>query len=189
MRFFKKKVIVLMLSAFVLLVCKVNAFAGKNSWEGVLKVGKPLPDALLSRYGKPDVRLNNLKGRIKIISIVPQLNTPTCDEQTHRFSETNGGLDKHLDILTISTNSAEGQFQFARKANIENLIFLSDAPNYDFGKKTGLLRASFNYLKRTVIVADENNIIRYVDFVPGGGLPNIEKALHEAKKVLDQGKG
>jgi len=56
-------------------------------------------------------------------------------------------------------------------------------------KKTGLLRASFNYLKRTVIVADKNNIIRYVDFVPGGGLPNIEKALREAKKVLDQAKG
>jgi thiol peroxidase len=188
MKFFKNKIVILGISAFILLALKVNAFAGKNSWEDVLQVGKALPDAVLSQYGKSDVRLKNLKGRIKIISVVPQLNTPTCDEQTHRFSETNGGLDKHLDILTISTNSAEGQSQFARKANIENLIFLSDAPNYDFGKKTGLLRESFNYLKRTVIVVDQNNIIRYVDFVPGGGLPNIERALHEAKKILDQAK-
>jgi thioredoxin-dependent peroxiredoxin len=186
MRFFKNKVAILGLSAFILLAFKVNAFAGKNTWEDVLQVGKTLPDALLSRYGKPDIHLKSLKGRIKIISIVPQLNTPTCDEQTHRFSETNGGLDKYLDILTISTNSAEGQSQFASKAKIENLIFLSDAPNYDFGKKTGLLRESFNYLKRTVIVVDQNNIIRYVDFVPGGGLPNIERALDEAKKVLDK---
>jgi thiol peroxidase len=188
MRFFKNKFLILGLSAFVLLVFKVNAFAGTDSWKDVLQVGKTLPDALLSRHGKPDVNLNNLKGRVKIISVVPQLNTPTCDEQTHRFSETNGGLDKHLDILTISTNSAYGQSKFAKKANIENLIFLSDAPNYDFGKKTGLLRESFNYLKRTVIVVDENNVIRYVDFVPGGGLPNIERALNEAKKVLKQTK-
>jgi len=142
MSFFKNKVFVLGFSALILLAFKVNAFAG-NSWEDVLKVGKPLPDALLSRHGKPDIRLNNLKGKIKIISVVPQLNTPTCDEQTHRFSETNGGLDKHLDILTISTNSAKGQSQFARKAKIKNLIFLSDAPNYDFGKKNGITKGEF----------------------------------------------
>ena len=39
-------------------------------------------------------------------------------------------------------------------------------------------------LRRTVIVADQNNIIRYVDFVPGGGLPNIKKALEEARDLL-----
>ena len=43
-----------------------------------------------------------VKGKIKIVSIVPQLNTPVCDEQTHRFSEKNGGLDKEVDIITIN---------------------------------------------------------------------------------------
>ncbi len=186
MSFFKSKTVVLGISIFFLLALQSNAFANQVSKEDVLQVGKPLPDALLSRYEKSDIHLNSLKGKVKIISVVPQLNTPTCDEQTHRFSETNGGLDKHLDILTISTNSAEGQYKFAQKAKIGNLIFLSDAPNYDFGKKTGLLRSSFNYLKRTVLIADKDNIIRYVDFVPGGGLPNIERALKEAKKVLDE---
>jgi thiol peroxidase len=152
-------------------------------------VGKVLPNAVLAQYGKPNLNLNSLKGKVKIISVVPQLNTPTCDEQTHRFSETNGGLDQFVDILTISTNSAEGQFQFAKKAKIGNLIFLSDSPSYDFGKRTGLLKSNFGYLKRAVLVADKNNVIRYVDLVPGGGLPNIEKALKEAKKVLEESKG
>jgi thioredoxin-dependent peroxiredoxin len=188
MSFIKNKIFIVGLLAFFLLAFEGNVFADKSSREDVLHVGKTLPDALLSRYGKPDVSLDSLKGKIKIISVVPQLNTPTCDEQTHLFSETNGGLDEHLDILTISTNSAEGQFKFAKKANIDNLIFLSDAPNYDFGKKTGLLRESFNFLKRTVLVADKDNVIRYVDFVPDGGLPNIERALHEAKKILNEAK-
>ena len=39
-------------------------------------------------------------------------------------------------------------------------------------------------LRRTVLIADEKNIIRYVDFVRGGGLPNVEKALKAARQVL-----
>ena len=39
-------------------------------------------------------------------------------------------------------------------------------------------------LRRTVLVIDENNIIRYVDFVPSGGLPDIKGALKAAKEVL-----
>ena len=31
---------------------------------------------------------------------------------------------------------------------------------------------------------DEKNIIRYVDFVRGGGLPNIKKALKAARQIL-----
>ena len=37
-------------------------------------------------------------------------------------------------------------------------------------------------------VVDENNVIRYADFVPGGGLPDINRALKEARKVLNKKK-
>ena len=59
-----------------------------------------------------------------------------CDKQTHVFSETNGGLDKQVDIITLSTNTIEEQHLFAKKAKIHNLLFLSDNPSYQFGKKT-----------------------------------------------------
>lgn len=172
-------------SMFVLLIAQPLRAGGLPSPREVLQIGQALPEAVLVRHGKPSVSLSSLKGRVKIISVVPQLNTPTCDEQTHRFSETNGGLDKHLDIITISTNPARVQSEFADKANIHNLTFLSDAPDYDFGTKTGLLNPAFSFLKRMVLVADAENIIRYVDFVPGGGLPQIDRALQAARKVLN----
>ncbi len=159
--------------------------AGKNRFE-VLKVGQKLPNARLLQDGKPDIELDQLKGRVKIISIVPKLNTPTCDEQTHKFSEENGGLDKQVDIVTISTNPADVQTAFAQKAKIHNILFLSDAPGYEFGEKTGLIRRDMKFLMRTVMVVDEDNIIRYVDFVPGGGLPQIEEALKAARRVLEK---
>lgn len=149
-----------------------------------LQVGKILPNAILKRFGQSDIELKDLQGKVKIVSVVPQLNTPVCDEQTHRLSESNGGLDKQVDIITISTNTAQGQYDFAQKANIKNLTFLSDNPDFDFGKNTGLLIEGMGMLRRTVLIADEKNIIRYVDFVRGGGLPNIKKALKAARQVL-----
>ena len=174
---------------FGFFLVSLNGFANaKNKSSDILKVGKPLPNAKLSAYGNMGVDLKDLKGKIKIISIVPKLNTPVCDKQTHKFSETNGGLDKEIDIITLSTNSAEAQHQFAEKAKIKNLLFLSDSPDFSFGKKTGLLIEGMDVLRRTVIVTDQNNIIRYVDFVPSGGLPNIKKALKAAQDLLEASK-
>ena len=176
-------------SLLVFMIMPVEGFSGNViSSRDILVVGKPLPEAKLKAYGAADVDLKSLKGKIKIISVVPQLNTPVCDKQTHRFSETNNGLDKHVDIITVSTNSSEGQYQFSIKSNINNLIFLSDKPDFEFGRNTGLLIEGMNILRRTIIVADKENIIRYVDFVPGGGLPDIDKALQAASDLLSLSK-
>ena len=176
---------ILCLLVFGMLLCPVKGFPNQvNSSSDILMVGKPLPDAKLKSYGLPDVHLKNLKGKIKIISVVPQLNTPVCDKQTHRFSETNNGLDKYVDIITVSTNTADGQNEFSLKANISNLLFLSDTSNFSFGRSTGLLIEGMGVLRRTIIIADQDNIIRYVDFVPGGGLPNVNKALKAASNLL-----
>ena len=160
-----------------------NANSEINRSE-VLKIGKTIPNAQLNRFRQANIQIDDLKGKIKIISVVPKLNTPVCDKQTHQFSEKNGGLDKRVDIITISTNTPQGQDDFAKKANISNLTFLSDNHNFDFGKNTGLLIKEMGMLRRTVLVVDEKNIIRYVDFVPGGGLPDIKGALNAAKLVL-----
>ena len=155
-----------------------------NSSLDILMVGKTLPDAQLKSYGIANVEISSLKGKIKIISVVPQLNTPVCDKQTHQFSETNNGLDQHIDIITVSTNTPDGQYEFAKKAKIHNLFFLSDNLDFQFGRSTGLLIEGMGVLRRTIIIADNDNIIRYLDFVPGGGLPNIKKALKAASDLL-----
>ena len=176
-------ILIMLIVYFILFPLKAFTYTATSSAE-VLKVGQPLPDAKLKAYGKMDVNLNELKGKIKIISVVPKLNTPVCDKQTHIFSETSGRLDKDVDIITLSTNTIEEQNLFAKKANIHNLVFLSDDPSFQFGKKTGLLIDGLGVLRRTVMVIDQNNIIQYVDFVPGGGLPNIKKALEVARDLL-----
>lgn len=150
----------------------------------ILTPGATLPVAILiGEEGKP-VDLESLKGRVKILSMVPKLGTRVCDEQTHRFSEHNGGLDQFLDIVTISTNPSEEQTRFSEKADIHNMIFLSDSPDFDFGKKTGLLLPERGILHRAIIVADAENIIRYVEMVPLSQLPDFEGAFEAARQIL-----
>lgn len=146
--------------------------------------GATLPNAVLQGANGKTVQLNDFKGKVKILSMVPQLNTPVCDEQTHRFSEQNKGLDQYLEIVTISTNTAEDQAGFAEKAHITNITFLSDAPEFDFGKQTGLLLPRHGILHRAVLVADADNVIRYVELVPMSQLPNFQAAYESARRVL-----
>lgn len=148
--------------------------------------GHELPDATLLYANNSKMQLNTLKGRVKILSMVPQLNTPVCDEQTHRFSEKNEGLDQHLEILTISTNTYDDQALFAEKAGIVNVTFLSDSPHFDFGEKTGLLHPIHQILQRSVMVVDEDNIVRYIEIVPMSQLPNFSAAFDAARRVLGQ---
>lgn len=162
-----------------------SAVAGDDG-RPTFKVGDPLPDASLMGSDGAPVRLVQAKGRVRLISIVPQLNTPVCDEQTHHFSEQNGGLDRKIEIVTLSTNTSDDQLAFARKAHISNMTFLSDAPTFEFGKRTGLLVPMYNILHRAVLVADAENIIRYVQLVPMGELPNFEAAYDAARKLAAQ---
>jgi thiol peroxidase len=159
--------------------------AGGPGGEGqpTLKIGDRLPDAALIGSGSKPVRLADAKSRVRLISIVPQLNTPVCDEQTHHFSEQRGGLDREVEIVTISTNTWEDQALFAKNAGISNITFLSDAPSYEFGKRSGLLLSPYKILHRSVIVSDADNIVRYMQLVPMGELPNFDAAFEAASRI------
>jgi thiol peroxidase len=164
-------------------VAGISAGAPGGEGQPNFKIGDRLPDAGLIGSGSTPVRLADAKGRVRLISIVPQLNTPVCDEQTHHFSEQNGRLDKTVEIVTISTNTWDDQAAFARKARISNITFLSDAPSYEFGKRSGLLLPPHKILHRSVIVSDADNIIRYMQLVPMGELPNFDAALEAARRI------
>ena len=110
-----------------------------------------------------------------------------CDEQTHRFSEDNGGLDRFVEFVTLSTNTPDDQARFAAKAGIANITFLSDQPSFEFGKRTGLFIPMLKVLHRAVIVVDAGNVIRYIEIVPMGQLPNFDAAYEAAKKLIEQG--
>lgn len=172
------------MARFVIMFCVCLLPSFTSAMPTTISRGQPLPSVTLVGADHVAVDLNQLKGRVKILSIVPQLNTPVCDEQTHRFSENNGGLDRQVQIVTICTNTFDDQQLFARKSKIKNITFLSDSPAFEFGRKTGLLHPMHQILQRAVLVVDQKNFIRYVEIVPMSQLPDFEAAYDAARQVL-----
>jgi len=152
---------------------------------GVVEVGKPLPAAIVSSNELKPVNITDASGKIRIISVVPSLDTPTCDKQTHELSEDNDGLDKTVELLTISMDLPFAQSRFAKEAKISNITFLSDCKNREFGNNTGLLIEPLALLTRAVIVIDKDNIVRYLQVVPEiTALPDMQAAMQAARDLL-----
>ena len=152
---------------------------------GVVEVGKPLPAAIVSSNELKPVDIADAGGKVRIISVVPSLDTPTCDKQTHELSEDNGGLDKQVELVTISMDLPFAQSRFAREAKIGNITFLSDYKNREFGNNNGLLIEPLALLARAVIVTDKDNIVRYLQVVPElTALPDMQAAMQAARALL-----
>ena len=150
-----------------------------------IEIGKPLPSAVLTNSSLGPVNLADSKGKVKIINIVPSVDTKTCEEQTHQLSEKNGGLDKQVELITVSMDLPFAQSRFAKEAKISNVTFLSDYKTGEFGKNHGLLVGPLHLLARSVIITDKDNIVRYIQVVPElTNLPDMEAAMAAAKALL-----
>ena len=155
----------------------------------ITQVGKTLPTVRLPDLGLNMIDLQSFKGKVTILSVVPSLDTPTCEKQTHILSEDNKGLDQTANLVTISRDLPFAQKRFAKEANIHNLLFLSDYRDAEFGKSTGLLIEENRLLARAIIVLDREGVIRYLEVVPElARLPEMEKAFHSAWSLISKDK-
>ena len=149
-----------------------------------IKVGDTLRDAKLAGGDLKLLSLTEGKGKVRIISIVPSLDTKVCEQQTHYLSEKNRGLDRDIQLITVSVDTPFAQKRFAEEANIRNVTFLSDYRGGDFGRAYGLLIPDLHLLARSVMVVDKDNVVRYLQVVPEvASMPDMERAFEEARKV------
>jgi thioredoxin-dependent peroxiredoxin len=149
-----------------------------------IKVGDTLRDAKLAADDLKLVSLTEGKGKVRIVSIVPSLDTKVCEQQTHYLSEKNRGIDRDVQLITVSVDTPFAQKRFAEEANIRNVTFLSDYRGGIFGRAHGLLVSDLHLLARSVMVVDKDNVIRYLQVVPEvASLPDMEKAFEEARNL------
>lgn len=152
-----------------------------------IKVGDSLREVTLTQTDLSPIAITDTKGKgkVRIISVVPSLDTPVCEEQTHYLSEKNKGLDKMVELVTISVDTPFAQKRFAKEAKIANVTFLSDYRDAQFGKAYGLFINGPHILARTVMVVDANNTVRYLQVTPElVQLPDLEKAFAVAKSLI-----
>ena len=152
-----------------------------------IKVGDSLRDVKLTNG---DLTLVNIaqtagSGKVRIISIVPSIDTKVCEQQTHQLSEKNHGLDKMIELITVSIDTPFAQKRFAEEAKIRNITFLSDYRGAEFGKTYGLFLRDPHFLARAVMVVDAHNVVRYLQITPElAQLPDLDEAFKFARSLV-----
>ncbi|RKD33489.1 thiol peroxidase [Thermohalobacter berrensis] len=149
-----------------------------------IKVGDKASDfKALTKDLKP-FGLGDMEGKIKLISVVPSIDTKVCDLQTMRFNEEASKL-KDTVVITISMDLPFALDRYCASKGIDNAITLSDHREASFGIAYGFLIEELRLLSRGVVVIDENNIVRYVEYVDEiTKHPDYDKALEEVNKLI-----
>ncbi len=154
-----------------------------------VKIGDALRDVKVAQNDLSLVNIAETKGsgKVRIISVVPSLDTPVCEQQTHILSERNKGLDKMVELITVSIDTPFAQKRFAGEAKIANVTFLSDYRGAEFGKTHGLFLEGPHILTRAVMVVDKANTIRYLQITPEiAQLPDMEEAFQFARRLVTE---
>lgn len=150
-----------------------------------IAVGQRLPDtALIDAATMQPVNLNDYRGSVLLLSIVPSIDTRVCEIQTHSLGEQGDRLPASVKRITISRDTPFAQARFAREAKLEDLQYLSDYKEGAFGRSTGLLIDSSRLLARAVMVVDKEGIVRYLQVVPDPShLPDLARAFARATEL------
>src|SRR5579859_1995014 len=154
-----------------------------------LKAGEKAPDFKLVDNGLKNVTLADTGRNVRIISVVPSLDTPVCDLQTKRFNEEAAKLPG-VDILTISMDLPFAQKRWCGAFGVDRIKMLSDHRSGSFGESYGTLIKDLRIESRAIFVLDGENLIRYVEYVKEvADHPNYDAALTAAKNATGHSAG
>ena len=147
-----------------------------------LKVGDKAPDFELTGSDLKPVTLGN-GGTVRIVSVVPSLDTPVCDAQTKRFSDEVAKLPG-VEVYSVSMDLPFAQSRWCGAFGVDKVKMLSDHKSASFGLNYGTLIEPLRIESRAIFVIDKNNVIQHVEYVSEvADHPNYEPALAVAARL------
>lgn len=146
-----------------------------------LAAGQKAPDFTLTGVDMKPVTLAETAGSVRIVNVLPSLDTPVCDAQTRRFNQ-EAVKDGKVKVLAISRDLPFAQKRWCAAAGVENVLTLSDYRDGSFGASWGVMIEPLLIHSRAVFVLDPENKITYAEYVPEmSEHPNYDAALAAAK--------
>lgn len=148
------------------------------------KVGQKAIDFTVLGTDLKPYSLSDSTAKVKLISVVPSIDTGICDAQTRRFN-VEAAKYENVEILTISCDLPFALGRYCATAGIDKIKTLSDHRNLDFGLKYGFLIEELRLLSRGIVIIDENDVVKYVEYVGEvASHPNYDLALEELSKLV-----
>lgn len=149
-----------------------------------LKAGDPAPDFKALDQGLAEVTLKSSAGKVRLISVVPSLDTGICDQQTRRFNEEAAKLPDRVAVLTVSVDLPFAQKRYCGAGAISRIQTLSDHRDTAFGLAYGVLMKELRLLARAIFVVGADDRIRYVEIAKEIGTHvDYDKALAATRQA------
>jgi len=130
-----------------------------------LKAGDTAPDFKVVDAGLKPVTLESSKGKTRLISVVPSIDTPVCDLQTKRFNQEAAKLPVGIAVLTVSMDLPFAQGRWCALAGADKIQMLSDHQEASFGSAYGVLIKELRLLARAVFVVGSDDKVQYAEYV------------------------
>lgn len=152
-----------------------------------LEAGDQAPEFSVEASNYRKVTLADSAGKVRLISVVPSLDTSVCDAQTRRFNQEADNFGDDVEILTISAEHTINQKRWCSYAEVEQIQVLSDHVDMNFGNAYGTHIRDRRLEQRSIFVVDKSDTIVYTEYIrQTGQLPDFDKALEAA---LEAAKG
>jgi thiol peroxidase len=149
-----------------------------------LKIGDKAPDFTVRTADFIQVSLDDYRGKGKLISVAPSLETTVCDKQTRRFNKEAARFADNVKVLSVSMDLPFALKRWSQTEKTLAIDLLSDHLDACFGLAYGLLIKELRLLNRAVVVIDGNDAIQYVEVVSeNDNEPNYAAALAAVKRL------
>ncbi len=151
-----------------------------------IKAGEVAPGFLAVAQDWSEVRpISDGRGKVRILTALPSLDTRVCDKETRRFNEDASSLGPDVLIYAISCDLPFAQKRWCGAAGVARVVTLSDNVHVDFGSRYGCLIKEKRLLRRAVFVIDRNDRVVYADYMMAlGDEPKYDEVLSAARKAL-----
>jgi thiol peroxidase len=150
-----------------------------------IRTGDKAPDFRVVDTSLSPVYLEDFRGKVKILSAVPSLDTPVCDTETRRFNQEAAKLPDNVVVLTVSLDLPFAQKRWCAAAGVDKVTMLSDYHDRSFASAYGVLIKELKLLSRSVFVVDANDVVRYVQHVGEvAEEPNYDDVLDAVKGLV-----
>lgn len=149
----------------------------------MLTAGAAAPDFSLIANDLSSKSLADYAGKVKVISVIPSIDTGVCSDQTRRFNAEAAGLDDTV-VLTVSADMPFALGRFCGAEGIDNTETLSAHRDMAFADDYGVHDTDWRICQRAVFVLDRDNVVRHAEYVPViGDEVDFDAALTKAKEL------
>ncbi|MBX3000473.1 MAG: thiol peroxidase [Caldilineaceae bacterium] len=151
-----------------------------------VEAGQPAPEVeLADGWITATSLLASTAGKVRLISVIPCIQTRVCDMQTRRMNEEASALGEQVAVITVSADPPPVQGVWCGATGVDRVKMLSDHQKMAFGVAYGVYIPAMRALQRAMFVVDQNNVVRYTEYVPEIGLqPNYDAALNVVRALI-----